>query len=256
MNVRAIRPSKGRLAGLGVALAASFGLAQAAGAAPVIRAYVLVVPPAQNVAFSDGIKIWEKCLHDHGARQAVTAYAAETGDLDRYLFLQEYGAWSGMDDHDPAEKVCAPVFRSEVFPHFTHGFSEVAELNTKDSYMPGANADPPAMTWVDSFRIKPGQMQHSRRRMVGRLELRQRAQLHSGQVTLDKAGSPPGAARGRTASNISQGSRYRHACCSQGRVQPADYSHADRPQHRLDHDRATDQKVEKDLRRRAAYGHL
>lgn len=159
MNIRAIRPSKYRLAGLGVALAASLGLAQAAGAASVIRAYVLVVPPAQNVAFSDGIKIWEKCLRDHGARQAVMAYAAETGDLDRYLFLQEYGAWSGMDDHDPAEKVCAPVFRSEVFPHFTHGFSEVAELNIKDSYMSGGNADPPAMTWVDSFRIKPGQMQ-------------------------------------------------------------------------------------------------
>lgn len=40
MNVQAIRPSKCRLAGLGMALAASLGVARA-GAGSVIRAYVL-----------------------------------------------------------------------------------------------------------------------------------------------------------------------------------------------------------------------
>lgn len=159
MSIRAMRPSKCRLAGLGVVLAACLGVAQAAGAAPVTRVYVLVVPPPQNVAFSDGIKTWEKCLRDNGDKQAVIAYGAETGDLDRYLFLQEYGAWAAMDAHDPSDKTCAPVFRGAVFPHLTRGFSEVAELNAKDSYMPGGDADPPPMMWVDAFRIKRGQTQ-------------------------------------------------------------------------------------------------
>lgn len=157
MNNRAIRAWRCRLAGLGVALAASVGLAQAAAPASVTRVYVVDVPPAQDVAFGEGVKTWEKCLHDHGGKQAIVAYAAETGDLGRYLFLETYGAWSGMDNHDAADKGCEPTFRSEVLPHFNHGFSEIAQLNSKETYMPGEDADPAAMIWVDAFRIKPGQ---------------------------------------------------------------------------------------------------
>lgn len=157
MNIRTIIPSIHRLASLGMGLAAALGLAQAAGAASVTRVYVVVVPPAQDVAFSDGVKAWEKCLRDHGGRQGVMAYAAETGDLDRYLFLEEYGAWAGMDVHDPADKACAPAFRSDVLPHFTQGFGEIAQLNTRSTYMPGGDPDPAPMIWVEAFRIKPGQ---------------------------------------------------------------------------------------------------
>ena len=159
MNNRAIRPLKSRLAGLGMALAASLGVAQAAGPTSVSRVYVIVVPPAQDVAFTDGIKTWKKCLRDHGGRQGIVTYSAQTGDLDRYLFLETHGAWAGIDNHDPADKACAPTFRSEVLPHFTQGFSEIAQLNSKDTYMPGGDPDPAPMTWVDVFRIKPGQMQ-------------------------------------------------------------------------------------------------
>jgi hypothetical protein len=157
MKLHAIRPSKYRFAGLGVVLAASWGVAQAAGPPPVTRVYVVEVPPAQDHVFNEGMKSWEKCLHDHGAKRAIMAYDAETGDMGRYLFLEPHAAWAEMDTHDPANKACEPTFRSEVLPHFTHGFSEIAELNAKDTYMPGGDADPPPMQWVDVFRIKPGQ---------------------------------------------------------------------------------------------------
>jgi hypothetical protein len=157
MNVRVIRRLTCRLAGLMVALAASLGVARSAEPPSVARLYFVVVPPAQNVAFSEGIRTWEQCLRDHGGKQRFVTYAAETGNLDRYLFLEQYGAWSGMDNHDPGEKACAPTFRSEVLPHFDQGFSEIAQLDSKATYMPGGDPDPAAMMWIDAFRIKPGQ---------------------------------------------------------------------------------------------------
>ena len=145
-----------RLAGLGVVLAASLGLAHAAGAPALTRVFMVIVPPAQDQAFNQGIKDWNKCLHDHGSKQAVYAYSALTGDLDRYLFLEEHSSWADMDTHDPAGKACGPTFVSEVLPHAGHAFSEIAELNAKDTYMPGGDPDPAPMLWVDVFRLKPG----------------------------------------------------------------------------------------------------
>lgn len=140
-------------------LAASMALAQAAGAAAVIRVFVVVVPPAQDQAFSQGIKDWNKCLHDHGSRHTALVYSAVTGDLDRYLFLDEHGTWADMDNHDPAGKACAPTFISEVLPNAGHAFSEIAVLNSRDSYMPGDDPDPSPMLWVDAYQIKPGRME-------------------------------------------------------------------------------------------------
>jgi hypothetical protein len=159
MNIRTFVPSIRRLAGLGVVLAAALGLTPAASADSVTRVYVVDVPPAQDVAFTDGVKAWEKCLHDHGERQGIMAYDAQTGDLGRYLFLEEHGAWAGLDAKDPADTACAPAFRSGVLPHFTQGFSEIAQLNAKDTYMPGGDPDPSPMVWVDAYRIKAGHTQ-------------------------------------------------------------------------------------------------
>src|SRR5512146_729165 len=161
MRTRTIVPPAHRLASLGWALAASLGLAQAAapGAGSVTRVFVVVVPPAQDQVFSAGIKAWEKCLHDHGSRQPILAYSAETGDLDRYLFLQEHGSWADLDHHDPANKACAPTFLSEILPNVAQAFSEIAVLNARDTYMPGGDPDPAPLMWVVSYRIKPGQRQ-------------------------------------------------------------------------------------------------
>lgn len=157
MKMRTFVPSVNRLTSLGMVLAASLGLAQAAGAATVTRVYVVVVSPAQDQAFNQGIKEWDKCLHDHGAKQATMAYSAQTGDLDRYLFLEEHSSWADMDTHEPANKACASVFTNEVVPHASQAFSEVAMTNSKDTYMPGGDPNPAPMIWVDGFRIKPGQ---------------------------------------------------------------------------------------------------
>jgi len=140
-------------------LVASLGLARAAGADSVTQVFVVVVPPAQDQAFTQGVRDWHKCLHDHGSTQTALAYSAVTGDLDRYLFLDEHRTWADMDNHDPAGSACRPTFVSEVLPHAGQAFSEVAELNARDSYMPGGGPDPAPMLWVLAYRIKPGQRQ-------------------------------------------------------------------------------------------------
>ena len=157
MNVHLIRPLKHSLAGLGVVLATSLGLAQVAGAATISRAFVVFVPAAQDHAFNVGTKVWEKCLHAHGTKEATYVYDAETGDLSRYLFLSEYSAWSGMDAHDTAGKACQATFVSQVLPHVGQAYSEIAERNDKDTYMPGGDPYPPSILWIDGFRIKVGQ---------------------------------------------------------------------------------------------------
>ncbi|MGA7538962.1 MAG: hypothetical protein WBW93_09350 [Steroidobacteraceae bacterium] len=157
MNVHLIRPLKHSLAGLAVVLAASMGLAQVAGATSLSRAYIVVVPSAQDHAFNVGTKAWEKCLRAHGTQQATDVYDAETGDLSRYLFLNNYSAWSGMDAHDAAGKACRAIFVAQVLPHVGQAYSQIAERNDKDSYMPGGDSDPPAIMWVAAFRIKTGQ---------------------------------------------------------------------------------------------------
>jgi hypothetical protein len=158
MNVHTIRPLKRRLAGFAVVLAAAMGLEQAAAATtPVTRVFIVQVPSAQDHAFIVGVKAYEKCLSDHGTQQATYVYGAETGDLTRYLFLNGYSAWSGMDAHDAAGMACRGVFGTELLPHVGQAFSEVAVLNAKDTYMPGGDPDPAPMIWVDSYRIKAGQ---------------------------------------------------------------------------------------------------
>jgi hypothetical protein len=157
MNLRAIRPLRYSLAPITVLLAASMGLAQAAGATTLTRAFVLFVPWAQDHAFNAGVKAWEKCLHAHGSKHTALVYDAETGDLSRYLFLQQHSAWSEMDAHDAAGKACRPLFVKGVMPHVGQGYSEIAELNAKDTYMPGGDPDPAPMMWVNGYRIKPGQ---------------------------------------------------------------------------------------------------
>lgn len=157
MNIRTFVLSMQRLASLGLLLAASLGLAHAAGPAAVSRVFIVVVPPAQDQAFNQGIKDWYKCLHDHGSTDVTLAYSAVTGDLDRYLFVEEHSSWADMDKRDPADKTCGPIFVSEVLPHAGQAFSEISVLNPKETYLPGGDPDPAPMLWVNAFRLKAGQ---------------------------------------------------------------------------------------------------
>ncbi|MFZ0500529.1 MAG: hypothetical protein WAU49_19060 [Steroidobacteraceae bacterium] len=157
MNSHFVRASRYRLAGIAVVLAASMGVAQAADSTSVTRVYVVSVPAAHDHAFNVGVKAWEKCLRDHGRKQATLTYDAETGDMSRYLFLNEYSTWGAMDAHDAAGKACMGTFQTAVLPHVGAAFSEVAMLNAKESYMPAGDSDPAPMLWADAYRIKPGQ---------------------------------------------------------------------------------------------------
>lgn len=136
--------------------AATLTLAQVAAAGPVTRVFVVEVPPVQDQAFNQGIKSYERCLRAHGDTHATYVYDSETGDTDRYLFLEDYGSWGGMDSRDPAGKACHALFVSAVLPHFSQAFSEVAQLNAKDTYMPGGHSDPAPIMWVEAYRLKVG----------------------------------------------------------------------------------------------------
>ncbi|MGH8199789.1 MAG: hypothetical protein ACREVO_05420 [Steroidobacteraceae bacterium] len=157
MNTHLVRACAHRLAGLAVVLAASMGLAQVAAATPVSRVYIVEVPPAEDHAFNVGVQAWEKCLRDHGARQATYAFEAQTGDLSRYLFLNQYSSWGGMDAHDAAGMACRDTFGTAVLPHVSGAVSNIAVVNAKDTYMPGGDPDPPSVLWADAYRIKAGQ---------------------------------------------------------------------------------------------------
>lgn len=156
MNSHFVRASKYRLAALAVVLAGSMGLAHADTPA-VTRVYVVAVPAAQDHAFNVGVKAWEKCLKDHGTQEATVAYDAETGDISRYLFLNGYSSWGGMDAHDAAGKACMATFATDVLPHVGSAFSEIALLNAKETYNPGGDTGPAPMLWADVYRIKAGQ---------------------------------------------------------------------------------------------------
>jgi len=158
MKIGSIVRLKHRLAGFAVVLAAMAGLAQAADMMTVYRVYIVAVPPAQDHAFNQGVKAWNKCQHAHGVKQPTLVYDAETGDLTRYLFLNPYKSWAAMDVHDPAGKACNALFETGVLPHVGSAFSEVSELNAKATYMPDeASSDPAPMMWVDAYQIKSGQ---------------------------------------------------------------------------------------------------
>lgn len=138
-------------------LAASLGLAHAASPGAVARVFVVVVPPVHDQAFNQGVQDWHKCLHDHGSTETALVYSAVTGDLDRYLFVEEHGSWAEMDNQDPAGKACRPTFVSEVLPYVGQAFSEISVLNPKETYMPGGDPDPAPMLWVNAYRLKAGQ---------------------------------------------------------------------------------------------------
>lgn len=149
--------------GSALLLGAAIGLAQAAAPASapapamtVTRVYIVEVPPAEDHAFNEGVKAWNKCLHEHGFKRTSYVYDSETGDLTRYLFLNVYTSWAAMDTQDPAGKPCRSIFTTSVQPHASKAFSEVSVLNAKETYMPGGDTVPWPIMWVDAYRIKPG----------------------------------------------------------------------------------------------------
>ena len=154
MTIHLVRPLKHSLAGL--AVLASMGLAQVAGATSLSRVYAVEVPAAQDHAFNEGVKTWAQCLRSHGTHRTTYVYDAQTGDLSRYLFTNHYSSWADMDAEDAAGKACRSTFVSEVLPHVGNAYSEIGELNAKDTYAPAGGSDPPAILWVNAFRIKPG----------------------------------------------------------------------------------------------------
>ncbi len=144
------------LAVMGLAVAAAAGAVHAADSGAVSRMWLAEVTPAQDQAFREGIKTYAQCLHQHGARQTVWAWSAQTGDVGRYAFVVDAKTWAGLDFMDPADKDCDPVFNTSVLPHTGKWTSWVAERMPKLSHMAADSEAVPAFAYVYYVRIKPG----------------------------------------------------------------------------------------------------
>ncbi len=140
----------------GLAVAAAAGAVHAKDSAALSRMWLAEVTPAQDQAFREGIKTYIGCLHQHGAKQTVWAWSAQTGDVGRYVFEVGAGTWAGLDFVDPADKDCDPVFNANVLPHSGKWVSWVAERMPKLSHMVMDSKAVPAFVYVYSVRIKPG----------------------------------------------------------------------------------------------------
>ena len=141
---------------VGLAMAAAAGAVHAEDSGAVSRMWLAEVTPAQDQAFREGIKTYAQCLHQHGARQTVWAWSAQTGDVGRYAFVVDAKTWAGLDFMDPADKDCDPVFNTSVLPHTGKWTSWVAERMPKLSHMAADGEAVPAFAYVYNVRIKPG----------------------------------------------------------------------------------------------------
>ena len=141
---------------MGLAVAAAAGAVHAEDSGSVSRMWLAEVTPAQDQAFREGIKTYAQCLHQHGARQTVWAWSAQTGDVGRYAFVVDAKTWAGLDFMDPADKDCDPVFNTSVLPHTGKWTSWVAERMPKLSHMAADSEAVPAFAYVYYVRIKPG----------------------------------------------------------------------------------------------------
>ena len=141
---------------VGLAMAAAAGAVHAEDSGAVSRMWLAEVTPAQDQAFREGIKTYAQCLHQHGARQTVWAWSAQTGDVGRYAFVVDAKTWAGLDFMDPADKGCDPVFNASVLPHTGKWTSWVAERMPKLSHMAADGEAVPAFAYVYYVRIKPG----------------------------------------------------------------------------------------------------
>ena len=146
----------------GLAVAAATGAVHAKDSAAVSRMWLAEVTPAQDQAFREGIKTYIGCLHQHGAKQTVWAWSAQTGDVGRYVFEVGAETWAGLDFVDPADKDCDPVLITNVLPHSGKWVSWVAERMPKLSHMVTDSKAVPAFVYVYSVqrahqaRTRPG----------------------------------------------------------------------------------------------------
>lgn len=107
-----------------IALAAATGVhaaepskAKAADEANIIRIYRDAVEPAQQQAYEQAVKTYNKCLGAHGVKYTWRAWSHETGNVYSYSYAAGPYAWADFDTMHEVSKACDDTWRAEANPH-------------------------------------------------------------------------------------------------------------------------------------------
>ena len=124
----------------------------------VTRDYSDTVMPAQQNAYEAGVKAWNKCLRDHGAKYNVIALTHETGDVYEYSYIIGPYTWADFDRFDEQSKPCDAVWRAEANPHLKKETSNFFVDQPELSHLPAdwRNQPTPPMYSVIYFKLKLG----------------------------------------------------------------------------------------------------
>ncbi|HTV85066.1 MAG TPA: hypothetical protein VME63_06660 [Dyella sp.] len=143
-----------------LALALLFGTAAQAQekAAPttVLRDYTDVVAPADQEAYEAGVKNFNQCMRQHGAKYTWTAWVHETGNTYSYSYTSDPLPWGGFDDMEAVGKTCDGVLRSSVNPHLKSETSSFLQWMPELSHVSKGTDATPKLIEVTYFMLKPG----------------------------------------------------------------------------------------------------
>lgn len=137
-----------------IALLAGFS-AHAADAdkANVTRLFRDVVDPKNQAEYENGVKAYNKCLAEHGAKGAWLAWGHETGNVYMYSYASEPHTWADFDAMHAVSKTCDAVWRSAANPYLQGEISVFAIDQPELSHMPKEHDATPALISVTLFTV-------------------------------------------------------------------------------------------------------
>jgi|GEM_PF-416454 len=118
--------------------------------------YTDVVAPAEQQAYENAIKSFNKCLGQHGLKFAWVAYTHETGDTYKYSYVAGPITWADVDTMRASSKPCQDVWRAEGNAHLRSETSSFLIEDADMSHMAPKDKEPPALISVVYFTVKNG----------------------------------------------------------------------------------------------------
>ncbi|MBS0430813.1 MAG: hypothetical protein JSS21_00185, partial [Proteobacteria bacterium] len=127
--------------------------------AVVTRDWSDTVAPADQQAYEDGVKAYNRCLHDNGVKYDEDAYVHETGDTYKYSYVIGPYTWADFDTLRTQSKPCDAVWRTQANPHLKGETSAFMVDQPEMSHMPAdwvrGKLRPP-LIHVLYFTLNPG----------------------------------------------------------------------------------------------------
>jgi hypothetical protein len=113
------------------------------------------VAPADQQAYENAIKSFNKCLGQHGVKTSWMAWAHETGDTYKYSYAAGPMSWADVDTLQESSKSCQEVWRSEGNAHLKSETAAFLVAIPELSRMPAKDAKPSLIN-VTYFNLNNG----------------------------------------------------------------------------------------------------